>query len=154
MEDYKGPEMCVKIDISMKNYPGQPEAVIYYRYKMPMHLALRWEWYFNYLASLVKVHNPKRRVNLTIVRQDECICGEEYINERKTSLIQGKKRNITRIYNQPFTDDLFNIARAERDAKIEKIQGEIDALERGEFNYYVPPVYVNRIKEYLKNGNK
>lgn len=143
------PNMCVKIDISMEKFPGIPEDVIYYQYNIPMHLALRWEWYFNYLASLVKVHNPKRRVNLTIVRQD-LLCGEDFVKKRIPTLIAGKKRNITRIYNQPFTDDLFNLARAERDEKIARINGEIQALERCEYNYYIPPTYINKIKEWIK----
>lgn len=142
------PDMAIKIYISKENYPGVPEEVIYYRYKMPMNLALRWEWYFNYLASLVKVNNPKRRVNLTIARQ-ECLCGEDFIKGRIPTLIAGKKRYITRLYNQPFTDDLFNLARAERDEKIARINGEIQALERGEYNYYIPPVYINKIRKWI-----
>lgn len=44
----------------------------------------------------------------------------------------------------------YNGHEAERDAKIASVQAEIDALERGEFNYYVPPTYINKIKEWLK----
>ena len=32
---------------------------------------------------------------------------------------------------------------------MQNVQGEIDALERGEFNYYVPPEYINTIKRWI-----
>lgn len=133
----------------MLKYHGITEDVVYYNYKLPMHLALKYEWYFEYLVALLKVRHPHRRVILTICRSG-CLAGQEYIDNKRPSLIKGKMRNITRIRNQPFTDDLFNLARAERDAKIASIQDEIDALERGEFNYYVPPTYENKIKDWLK----
>lgn len=144
------PLMIVKIEISILKYHGITEAVVYYNYKLPMHLALKYDWYFEYLTALLKVRHPHRRVILTIRRSDECLAGQKYIDNKRPTLINGKKRNITRIRNQPFTDDLFNLARAERDAKIASVQAEIDALERGEFNYYVPPTYINKIKDWLK----
>ncbi len=142
------PLMCVKIEISKVKYHGITEEVVYYIHKLPMHLALKYEWYFEYLVALLKVKHPHRRVLLTIRRQ-ECLAGQEYIDQKRPTLIQGKKRNITRIRHQPFTDDLFGYARAERDAKIAQTQSEIDALERGEFNYYVPPTYINNIKKWI-----
>lgn len=30
------------------------------------------------------------------------------------------------------------------------LEREIEALERGEFNYYVPPTYINKIKLYIQ----
>lgn len=147
---YSEPLMAVKIDISMLKYHGIPEDVVYYRYKLPMKLALKYEWYFEYLTALIKVSHPHRRVLLTICRCDEeCLAGQEYIDKKRHTLIKGKKRNIIRIRHKPFTDDLFGLARAERDAKIAAVEAEILALERGEFNYYVPPTYINRIKEWL-----
>ena len=153
LQGFREPLMIVKIEISMLKYHGVTEAVVYYNYKLPMHLALKYDWYFEYLTALLKVRHPHRRVILTIRRSDECLAGQEYIDNKRPTLIKGKMRNITRIRNQPFTDDLFNLARAERDAKIASIQSEIDALERGEFNYYVPPSYINKIKEWLKNND-
>ena len=45
---------------------------------------------------------------------------------------------------------MFNYAREEQDRKIQAVQGEIDAIKRGEFNYYVPPTYINKIKKMDK----
>ena len=50
-------------------------------------------------------------------------------------------------------DDLFSMAKADNEAKIESVRREIEALERGEFNYYVPPTYINKIKLYLQWHN-
>lgn len=146
----KEPLMIVKIEISKLKYHGIPEDVVYYNYKLPMNLALKYEWYFEYLVALLKVRHPHRRVILTIRRNDENLAGQEYIDSKRPTLIKGKMRNITRIRHQPFTDDLFGFARAERDAKIAKIEAEVAALENGEFNYYVPPTYINKIKQWLK----
>lgn len=144
------PLMIVKIDISMQNSPGIIDAVVYYNYKLPMSLALRYEWYFEYLAARLKVRHPHRRVNLYILRQDEILCGEDYVEAKTPTLIKGKKATITRLKNKTITDDLFNLARAERDKKIAVIQDEINALVHGEFNYYIPPTYINNVKNWLR----
>lgn len=143
------PLMIVKIDISRADGCGV-EDVVYYRYKLPMSLTLRYKWYFEYLAALVKVHNPRRSVSLRMVRQDDkaILCGEDYIAERTPKLIAGKKRAISRIRNRTAENDLFGLQVAEREKKIAAIQTEIDELERGEFNYYVPPTYINKIKKW------
>ena len=44
----------------------------------------------------------------------------------------------------------FGFARDEQDRKIQAVQGEINALKRGEFNYYIPPTYINKIKKWIK----
>lgn len=43
-----------------------------------------------------------------------------------------------------------DFAKDERDSKVQAVQGEINALERGEFNYYVPPTYINKIKNWIR----
>ncbi len=37
----------------------------------------------------------------------------------------------------------------ERDGKENALEAEIQALEHGEFNYYVPQTYINNIKEWI-----
>lgn len=152
---YSEPLMIVKIDISRADGYGI-EDVIYYRYKLPMNLTLRYKWYFEYLAALVKVHNPRRRVKLYIGRQDDktldkiMLCGKDYIDSRIPTLIAGKKRTITRIRNKRIDADLFGLRQAEREDEIAQLQSEIDALERGEFNYYIFPTYINKIKKWIQ----
>ncbi len=140
--------MIVKITISSEKYHSIAEDVVYYNYKLPMNLALRYEWYFDYLQALIKTHNPHRRVELLIVKQD-LLCGQDYIDSKRKTLIQGKKTSIIRAHNTKRVDDLFGFARAEQEEKIAKMQSEIGSLEKGEFNYYVPPHYVNKIKKWI-----
>ncbi|WP_290375163.1 hypothetical protein [uncultured Duncaniella sp.] len=75
--------------------------------------------------------------------------GQDYIDAKTSSLIAGKKRTITKLRNRMPADDLFGLGKAECEANIAGIQAEIDALERGEFNYYVPATYINKIKQYI-----
>lgn len=144
------PLMIVRIDISHIRYQGVVEEVVYYNYKLPMRLALKYDWYFEYLAALLKVRHPRRRVNLYVGRQGKILCGKDYVTAKTHTLIKGKRGSIARLKNRAVADDLFNSARAERDEKIAQIQAEIDTLERGEFNYYTPPTYINKIKKWLK----
>ncbi len=153
---YQEPLMIVRIDISRADGCGYDD-VIYYYYKLPMNIMLRYKWYFEYLAALVKVHNPRRRVTLQIGRQDDkpsnntILCGQDYIEARTPTLIAGKKRTISKLRNRMPEYDLFGLGNAEREAKIASIQLEIDALERGEFKYYVPATYINKIKQYIND---
>lgn len=153
---FQEPLMIVKISVSFVG-GYSVEDVVYYHYKLPMNLMLKYKWYFEYLAALVKMHNPKRHVELHIGRQDNktgdelILCGQDYIDAKTPTLIAGKKRTISRLRNRMPTADLFNLGKAECEAKIASVQSEIDSLERGEFNYYVPATYINKIKQYINN---
>lgn len=139
-------QICVKIIIYKGCNDGE---VIYYRNKLPMWIIEQWRWYFNYLAALVKVNNPLRKVELTICAQT-LKQGQEYIIEKSKTLLRAKKSKLKRLKNTPVQDDLFHYTSEELDRKIQTVQCEIDALERGEFNYYVPPTYINSIKNFIK----
>lgn len=146
--------MIVKISVSfIGGY--SVDDVVYYRYKFPMNLTLKYKWYFEYLAALVKIHNPLRHVELLISRQDDkancdqVLCGQDYIEAKTPTLIAGKKRHIAKLMNKMPEEDLFGFSKSETESKIAGIQSEICALERGDFNYYVPPTYINKIKQYI-----
>lgn len=126
------------------------EETIYYRYDMPMRIVEKWKWYFEYLAAIVKYANPRRKVVLTICAQQNCLCGSDYISERTKNLLRAKNIKLKKLRMGEIEDDLFGMAKADNETKIESIRREIEALERGEFNYYVPPTYINRIKSYIK----
>lgn len=126
------------------------EATIYYRYDMPMRIVEKWKWYFEYLAAIVKQANPRRKVELTIYAQQSCLCGSDYISERTKNLLRAKNIKLKKLRMGNIEDDLFSMARADNEAKIESVRREIEALERGEFNYYVPPTYINKIKSYIQ----
>lgn len=139
-------QICVKIIIYKGCNDGE---VIYYRNKLPMWIIEQWRWYFDYLAAIVKVNNPRRKVELIICAQT-LKQGQEYIEEKSKTLLRAKESKLKKLENTPVQDDFFGFARDEQDRKIQAVQGEINALKRGEFNYYVPPTYINKIKKWLK----
>lgn len=139
-------QICVKIIIYKGCNDGE---VIYYRNKLPLWIIEQWRWYFDYLAALVKVNNPRRKVELIICAQT-LKQGQEYIEEKSRNLIRAKETKLKRLENTPVQDDLFNYAKDEQEKKIQTVQGEINALKRGEFNYYVPVTYINKIKKWIK----
>ena len=126
------------------------EETIYYRYDMPMRIVEKWKWYFEYLAAIVKRANPRRKVELIICAQQDCLCGADYVSERTKNLLRAKNIKLKKLCIGEIEDDLFSMAKADNEAKIESVRREIEALERGEFNYYVPPIYINKIKLYTK----
>lgn len=126
------------------------EETIYYRYDMPMRIVEKWKWYFEYLAAIVKRANPRRKVELIICAQQDCLCGADYVSERTKNLLRAKNIKLKKLRIGEIEDDLFSMAKADNEAKIESVRREIEALERGEFNNYVPPIYINKIKLYTK----
>ena len=117
-------QICVKITIRKGCNDWE---VIYYRNKLPMWIVEQWRWYFDYLAALVKVNNPRLK-----------------------TLLRAKESKLKRLKNTPVQDDLFNYASKEQDRKIQAVQGEINALKWGEIKYYVPVTYINKIKKWIK----
>lgn len=137
--------ICVKITI----YKGvHADKVIYYRNKLPMRIVSQWRWYFEYIAARVKVCNPRRKVELFIGPQT-LLQGQEYIDARSITLLRAKESKLKKMQDTVINDDLFSFARQDQDNKMQDVQAEIDALKRGEFNYYVPPEYINTIKEWI-----
>ena len=71
------------------------------------------------------------------------------MSERTKSLLRAKSIKLKKLQTGRYEDDLFGLAKADNEAKIDSVKAEIEALERGEFNYYVPPTYINKIKDYI-----
>ena len=124
------------------------EEVVYYRNKIPMAVVEQWKWYFEYLAARIKVRHPKRKVELVICAQT-LLQGDEYIEAKTASLLKSKRSKLKMLVERPVTPDLFGFNQKARQEKIEATQREIEALERGEFNYYVPTTYINNIKGWI-----
>lgn len=139
------PQICIKIMVYDKCHV---EEVVYYRNKLPMWIVEQWKWYFEYLAARIKVKNPRRKVELVICAQT-LLQGEEYIQVKSASLLKAKKARLTKLMDRPVAADLFGFNQEARDEKIQALMAEIEALERGEFNYYVPQTYINTIKEWI-----
>lgn len=138
-------KIAVKISI-YKDY--HVEEVIYYRYAMPLPIVRKWKWYFEYLAALVKVNNPRRTVELNIVSQD-VLCGDDYIAAKTKTLLRAKRSQLKQAQNKRINDDLFGNTSSAHQSKLDGLRDEIEALERGEFRYYVPQTYINKIKKWI-----
>ena len=120
--------------------------VIFFKYQFK---ALRWKWYFEYLAARVKVKHPKRTVRLKIVQKPADLrLGDEYIAQKSKTLIKAKRAQIAKL-EKDHTTDLFSFAELDRADKICRLQKEISALERGEFPYYYPLKSKNVIKQWI-----
>lgn len=139
-------QICVKITIRKGCNDWE---VIYYRNKLPMWIIEQWRWYFDYIAALVKVSNPRLKVELTVCAQT-LKQGQEYIEEKTKTLLRAKKSKLKRLQNTPVQDDLFHFHRERLDKVIQDLQEAIRALELGVFNYYVPPTYINKLKKWIR----
>lgn len=139
-------QICVKITIRKGCNDWE---VIYYRNKLPMWIIEQWRWYFDYIAALVKVSNPRLKVELTVCAQT-LKQGQEYIEEKTKTLLRAKKSKLKRLQNTPVQDDLFHFHRERLDKAIQELREAIRALELGVFNYYVPPTYINKLKNWIR----
>lgn len=139
-------QICVKITV--RKGCGDYE-VIYYRNKLPMWIIEQWRWYFEYIAALVKVHNPRKKIELTMCAQT-LKQGQEYIEEKTKTLLRAKKSQLKKLCNGVIDDDLFGFKSQQNNKKKESVQSEIEALDRGEFNYYVPVTHINKIKNWIR----
>ena len=138
-------QICIKIMVYDKFHVDE---VVYYRNKLPMWIVEQWKWYFEYVAARIKVRHPRRKVELVICAQT-LLQGEEYIAVKSASFLKAKKGQLKRLQERPVVPDLFGFSQEVRNKKIEALESEIQALERGEFNYYVPQTYINNIKEWI-----
>lgn len=141
---------CVRISISMLSC-HLVEEVVYYRRQMSLDTLMKWMWYFEYLAALVKVHNPHRRVEFW-AGCDEFLSEQDEIEKKAKSLLSRKLAQIKKLKGEVVQDDLFGFTQAKHDEKIERVQGEIDALQRGEANFYYVKEYKNVIKKWCKSN--
>ncbi len=134
---------CVKI-VLYKGY--HTDKTVYYHWCIPFNLLLKYKWYFEYLAALVKVSNPREKVVLHTGEQT-LLAGEEYIEWKTKTLLRAKRSQLKKLQAQKIDDDLFSYTSEKHSEKKAKLQHEIERLEAGHFDYWVMPTYINRIKE-------
>ena len=125
------------------------DDVIYYRNKISLEMLIKWRWYFEYLSSLVKVCHPKSRVTLLIGEQI-LLQGTEYVSAKTKTLLRHKESVLKRMDKSVIDDDLFGFNSQEHNKKKEKLQVDINDLKSGNFKYYIPPTYINKIKLYTR----
>ena len=141
-------EFVVKITISDVN-GYHVEDVVYYRRGMSFSMVMRWQWYFQYLAALLKVDHPRRAVKCFIMRMD-MMTTEEYIEWKRANLIKAQKAKLTKLDRNPPRWDLFGFAHAEWLEDKEKAEKRLADLEAGKNDFWVMTEYVNRLKKWLK----
>ena len=74
---------------------GVERRVEYYRSDMTFEFLKRWEWFFEYRAALLKVKNPRLKVELEIINYDYQLPRDVY-QKRLKNIIKSKKGNLTK----------------------------------------------------------
>lgn len=144
----KPTDYIVKITLYKGYYA---DVVVYYNYAIPHVVFCKYEWYFDYLAALVKVRFPREKVELLKSQQGTkpFLAGKDYIEKKSQSLLKAKRSQLKQLETKGFADDLFSFKSQEIEEKKQRIKNEIDDLEKGNFNYWFPPTYINKIKEII-----
>ncbi len=138
-------QIFVKISV----YNGtHVDKVVYYRNKLPVFIVEKWRWYFEYLAARIKVKHPRRKVELTICPQT-LLQGDEFVQEKIKNLLRHRRSRLKKLIESPVETDLFSLNADERQREINQVKSEIESLEKGEYNGYIPPVYINEIKNWI-----
>ena len=122
--------------------------VIYLRSGMNVDFAVRWRWYFDYLAALVKVHHPKRKVELYVGAQDVKL-GKEWRAYRTANLLRHRRNKLKELETKNVVDDLFGYSTQERNEDIARVKKDIEQLENGTYPIPEFPEYVNEVKQWI-----
>jgi len=132
-------EIVIRIDISTERCYNHVEEVVYYSIRI---------WYYEYLAALLKVHNPKRKVTLVMSNKD-FLTGELYIEKKRTDLMRAKKGQLKKLLGERINDDLFGFASAGHERKIQTVRDALKALQEGKSDFYIPAEYINNVKKWV-----
>lgn len=143
-------KIVVKITISPYHLHPLGE-VIYFRSNLTIDMIIRWRWYFEYLAALVKTKNPRREVVVTIAQQQDLV-GEEYRQRKAENLLKATIARLAKLKKVTLDPDLFGFNVEDFENEEEKIEEKIRQLQSGQYDFYVPPSYINRIKEFISYG--
>lgn len=130
--------------------------VLVYGNKIYPWQIIKYGWYFDYIAALIKTHYPKCDVELSVSDHVDFETEDDYIAKKTRDLLKGKQAKLTQLNNiknrtQP---DLFGFAHQDIDDKIQKVKDDIRALENGTYQFYVPESYINNVKWFLSDEAK
>lgn len=139
----------VKIAVSSNTDYFHIDDVVYYRSGMSPDFVTRWLWYFEYLAALVKVKNPRRKVEFVRGPQD-ILLGKEWHEYRRSVLIKSRQTKLKKLEKGVVDDDLFGFKSQDNEAEKAKVKAQLDALDRDEFPIPEFPEYINKIKQYVQ----
>lgn len=125
------------------------DEVVYFRYKMPYRLIVKYRWYFEYLTGLLKVNNPRQKFRL-VIGEATIPLGDDYIHSHLASKLKGRYIALKKAQSAVPDMDLFGFAEKEKSERVERIKREIERLKQGYWDYERFDTYINRIKKYLK----
>lgn len=139
----------VKISVSSTLNYHLVDRVIYYKSGLSPDFIEKWMWYFEYLAALVKVKNPRIKVFFYYGPQD-CMIGDEWHQYRRNVLLKNKQRKLKKLEIDVIDDDLFHFKSQDNEQKKNEILLEIEQLENDTFPIEKFPKSKNIIKELIK----
>ena len=110
--------------------PSQEQ--VYFRNDMTYEFMKKWEWYFEYRAALLRVENPKIKLEFSIVRYDYELPSDIY-ETRLKNIIKSRRGNLTKYKNKIAKtkekyeqSSLFPI---KSDPKYYKVKNKLERLE-------------------------
>ena len=144
------PNRCVcKITISETWSYYHVARTIYYRSGMSPDFVVRWRWYFDYLAALVKVRNPHQNVIIYCGPLDEEIkLGKEWHEYRRNVMLQTARRKLAQLEKADVSIDIFRFAQEDHARDLASKKALVEALEAD--TYPIPdfPEYINLIHRH------
>lgn len=144
-------QCVVKIGVSSATDYNHTVDVVYYRSGMSPDFVTRWRWYFDLLAALVKVANPRRRVEVWAGPVD-LMLGDEWRQHRRQAMLKSRNIKLKQLRNFTPSDDLFGFGLADHERQVSAVQRQIELLERDEYPIAEFPVYINKIRDYLQTN--
>lgn len=138
----------IKIAISGENDYFHIDDVVYFRSGMSPDFVTKWLWFFEYLAALVKVRNPHRKVEFYKGPQD-ILLGREWHERRRAALLKSRSIKLKQLQKGVVDDDLFHFKSQDNEAKKQQVIAQIDALNKDEYPIEEFPEYINNIKMYI-----
>ena len=139
---------CVSIAVTFEG--GAPvDEVVYFNYGLTLDILIKYKPYWEYVAARVKVKHPRRSVLLNY-GTCQTPCGQDWIDEHLPKRLEAKRRKLKSLMNptKTYQDDLFGFASTKRLEDANKLRQQIERLEAGLYDAYVPPTYVNNIKKW------
>lgn len=132
-----------KIILHRQAFQGSEGKLMHYWTGLPFKTYMKFQWYFQYRAALIKVQNPRLFVEICPFQYDHVLKVDE-IRKRLTDRQRSAKAKVTeftnkielakRHWNQLFPieeDDLYKRAMTKLELKkneVTELQNQIDAL--------------------------
>ena len=136
----KSVKIATKIAIYDKN-SHTVDDIIYYRGNMSIDFALRWKWWFRYLAARVQVSHPRRKVEMFFGRQNVLI-GDKFKEQKTKTLLNNRRGLLKRLENDNVAPDLFGFNEEDKERKLQKCKEDIRLLEQAkEEQPYIDEIY-------------